>query len=121
MFFVPPKFHAFLARQAPLEGVSDTLAGRVHRVSNPSNLEPNSRLHSQALARTVASARALTLKRPSDGQRVPHSSQADQHRRPSVTPTLLLILGATPCDAMLTSEFAAIAIGAGALLRIPTR
>jgi hypothetical protein len=51
----------------------------------------------------------------------PDSGRGDQRRRPTITATPLLILGATPCDAMLTSEFAAIAIGAGTLLRMPAR
>jgi len=143
---VPPKSHPCLARQASLQGVNNKPAGRVHRRINPSNLESTNHLNSPVLAGTIASTKALTLKRPSEGQgagfrdpaplqdpprqvvaaalsaphsRVPHSSRADQHRRPSVTPTLLLILGAAPCDAKLTSESAAISVGA--LLRMPTR
>jgi len=49
----------------------------------------------------------------------PDSVQGDQHPRPTTTATPLLSLVSPPCDAMLTPKSAAIAIGAGTLLRMP--
>jgi len=51
----------------------------------------------------------------------PDSVRGDQRRRPTITATPLPTLMAPPCDAMLILESVAIAIGAGALSRMPAR